>query len=72
MHLSRKENMIQVGDKVKTGVYILNEWKPMYVGIVVDQSIDKTISQVDVMSLHGGAPWVHTERTDHLRKVKDA
>lgn len=63
--------MIELGDKVKTGVYVLDEWKPMYTGIVVDQSFDRTISQVDVMSLHGGAPWIHAERTDHLRKIED-
>jgi hypothetical protein len=63
--------MVQIGDKVKTGVYVLGEWMPMYIGIVVDQSIDQTISKVDVMSLHGGAPWIHAERTDHLHKIED-
>ena len=64
--------MIQIGDKVKTGVYVLNKWAPLYTGIVVDQSIDRSVSDVDVMSLHGGAPWIHKERTDHLRKVENA
>ena len=64
--------MIQIGDKVKTGVYVLNKWVPMYTGVVVDQSIDGSISNVDVMRLHGGAPWIHKERTDHLCKVEDA
>ena len=62
---------MQIGDKVKTGVYVLNEWKPMHTGIVVEQSSDRTLSEVDIMSLHGGAPWIHTERTDHLRKIGD-
>ena len=58
---------IKVGDRVRTGVYVCGEWKPTELGIVVDQSNDRTLSWVDTMSLHGGAAWVHLERTDHLR-----
>ena len=31
-NLKKKKIMVQIGDKVKTGVYVLNEWKPMYIG----------------------------------------
>lgn len=58
---------IRVGDRVRTGVYICGEWKPAFLGIVVDQSFDGTISSVDVMSLHGGRPRIHLETTSHLR-----
>jgi hypothetical protein len=60
---------IKVGDKVQCGVYVLNEWRPMHSGFVVSQSSDGSISGVDIMSHHGGAPWVHQEQTSHLRKV---
>lgn len=62
-------NEIKVGDKVRVGVYVLNEWRPMGTGIVVSQSSDKSVSGVDMMSLHGGAPWVRQEVTSHLRHV---
>ena len=60
---------IKIGDKVCTGVYVLNEWRPMQTGIVVAQSFDGSTSDVDVMSLHGGRPWVLKEATSHLRKA---
>jgi hypothetical protein len=63
---------ITVGDKVETAVFIGMERKPMSIGIVVSQSADKSLSDVDIMSLHGGAPWVVTEATIHLRKVNTA
>ena len=47
-------NEIKVGDKVRVGV---------------SQSVDKSVSGVDMMSLHGGAPWVRQEVTSHLRHV---
>lgn len=59
---------IKVGDRVRTGVYVCGEWKPMSVGIVTGISNDGTLASVDVMSLHGGRPWVRTEQVGHLRK----
>lgn len=58
---------IKVGDRVRTGVYVCNEWKPMHLGIVTSQSNDGTLSNVDIMSLYGGAPRIHLEQTSHLR-----
>lgn len=60
---------IKIGDTVRTGVYVCGEWQPMSKGVVVSQSMDGSISHVDIMSLHGGRPWIQPERTDHLRKV---
>ena len=60
---------IKIGDKVQTGVFIMDDFIEMYSGIVVGQSPDGTISDVDVMSLHGGAPWIKKEQTTHLRKM---
>jgi hypothetical protein len=58
---------IKVGDKVRTGVYVMGEWKPMASGFVVAQSCDGSVSDVDIGSLHGAAPWIHKEVTSHLR-----
>lgn len=66
------EQEIKVGDMVKTGVYVLGEWRGCYTGRVVQQSSDGSTSQVDVMSHHGGWPWIHFEVTSHLRKLEHA
>lgn len=60
---------IRIGDKVRCGVYVGGEWRPSEMGIVVTQSFDRSVSGVDVMSLHGGRPWVRQEQTSHLRKI---
>ena len=62
------DNEIKVGDRVRTGVYVLGDWVPMSPGIVTELSADKSLALVDVMSLHGGAPWIRHEQTSHLRK----
>ena len=62
---------IRVGDKVQTGVYVMNEWRGCATGFVVAQSFDGTVCDVDIMSHRGGAPWITKERTDHLRLVID-
>ena len=59
---------IKIGDKVRTGVYVCNEWKPMWLGIVVGISNDGTLASVDTGSMHGCAPIVRTEQISHLRK----
>jgi len=58
---------IAIGDRVRTGVYVIGEWRPMWLGIVVDQSEDGTISKVDTGSMHGCAPRLCWEQTSHLR-----
>lgn len=60
---------IKIGDKVETGVFVLGEWKPLYAGIVIDQSTEGSLSKVDIMSLHGGAPWIILKETSNLRKL---
>ena len=64
-----EDGRIKPGDMVRCGVYVNGEWKPMQSGRVVSQSSDGTISDVDIMSHHGGRAWVLPERTDHLRKM---
>jgi|JI9StandDraft_1071089.scaffolds.fasta_scaffold14540_2 hypothetical protein len=61
---------IKVGDMVRCGVYVLGEWNPMQSGRVVSQSSHGATSYVDIMSHHGGAPWVLPEVTAHLRKIE--
>jgi hypothetical protein len=63
---------IKVGDMVRTGVYVLGEWRSSYSGRVVRLSADGTTAEVDVMSHHGGRPWIHFEATSHLRKMEHA
>ena len=64
-----EDERIKVGDMVRCGVYVCGEWKPSSSGRVVSQSADGSVSNVDIMSHHGGRPWVLPERTDHLRKL---
>ena len=61
---------IKVGDMVRTGVYVCGEWRACNSGQVVAQSQDGTVSQVDIGSPHGCAPWTYTEATSHLRKIE--
>jgi hypothetical protein len=56
---------IRVGSRVRCGVYVLGEWVPMHVGIVTRDHGDGSYD-VDRMSLHGGAAWVHRERNVRL------
>lgn len=67
-----EDNEIKVGDMVRTGVYVLGEWRPSYLGRVVRMSGDGSVSEVDVMGHHGGAPWIRLEQTSHLRKMENA
>ena len=60
---------VRIGDKVRTGVYVNGEWCQMQTGMVVAQSFDGSVSDVDIMSLHGGRPWVVKESTAQLRKI---
>ncbi len=58
---------INIGDKVEYGIHVLGKWVPSGIGIVISQTSDGSVSGVDRMSLHGGAPWVVQEATNHLR-----
>ncbi len=61
--------MISIGDKVETAVFVGRERIPVNTGIVVNQSFDKSLSDVNIMSLYGGTPWVVTGVTCHLIKI---
>lgn len=61
------ELRIKEGDRVRTGVYVCGEWRPMSAGIVTGISNDGTLATVDKGSLHGCAPIIHTEQVSHLR-----
>ncbi len=54
----------KIGDKVWTGVFVNNEWQRMAGGVVV--GMIKGCYEVDVMSHHGGAPWIRLEDENHL------
>jgi hypothetical protein len=60
---------IKIGDLVETAVYVLNKRIPMSKGIVV--AIHPGYCEVDIMSLHGGAPWIIQETTFNLRVILD-
>jgi hypothetical protein len=62
-----EQRSIKVGDKVRTGVYVIGEWRPIGCGVVVSQSDDGSVSVVDKMALFGGAPWCVQEATSNLR-----
>lgn len=46
----------KVGDKVYTTVSVGGETRPMAAGIITE--IRSGYYMVDIMSLHGGAPWI--------------
>lgn len=47
---------MKIGQRVWTGVYVLGKWQRMALGVIV--AIHSGYYDVDVMSLHGGAPWI--------------
>ena len=58
--------MYSVGQKVWTGVWVYNEWHRMALGIIV--AVHSGYYDVDIMSLHGGAPWI--TQHDYVELVK--
>ena len=54
-----------VGQLVMTGVYIGCEWHAMAVGRIV--AVHSGYCDVDVRSLHGGAPWIVQKTNTELR-----
>ena len=59
---------VKVGDMVETCVFVLGERIPMAHGRVV--AIHGGYCDVDVMSHHGGRPWIRQEMTHNLRIVE--
>ena len=59
---------IKVGEKVRTGVYVCGECKPMWLGMVTGLSSDGAVASVDIGSMHGCAPNMRLEQTGHLRR----
>ena len=57
---------MKIGDRVTTGVYVCGEYIPMSEGIITRRINDELV-EVDIMSLHGGRPWLRTEQESHLR-----
>ncbi len=57
---------MNVGDKVRTGVYVCGEWKGMQIGIITRRINDQLV-EVDIGTLHGCAPWTRIEQESHLR-----
>lgn len=60
---------IKIGDKVQAAVFVGNKRIPTHTGIVVNKNKDGSICDVDIMGLHGGAPWIKKEATHHLRGI---
>ena len=59
---------MKIGDVVRTGVYVCGEFKPMWLGRIVNISNDGTLALVDKGTMHGCAPIKHWEQISHLRK----
>jgi hypothetical protein len=61
-----ENEMMKVGDKVRTGVYVLGRFQPMSLGIIT-RRIDDQLVEVDVGVVHGCASWKRIEQESHLR-----
>ena len=60
-------NGIYPGAVVQTGVYVCNEWRPMWTGKVLSVSVDGSTAVVDRGSMFGCRPIVETHETRYLR-----
>lgn len=60
------EDEITIGSHVWTGVHVCGKWQRMAQGIVTEWC--NGYWKVDVMSLHGGAPWITNHV--HLEKIR--
>lgn len=54
---------IQIGDMVRLGVFVCNEWRPMSLGKVV--AVRDGYIEADVMGIHGGEPWIQMCQHGH-------
>lgn len=52
--------MFKIGDKVYTTVFSLGKQQKMSLGIIV--AVHSGYYDVDIMSIHGGAPWIVKEQ----------
>ncbi len=59
---------MNVGDKVETAVFVCGKRVPMWQGIIV--RVHSGYCDVDIGSLHGAAPWIVSENTSHLLKLR--
>lgn len=66
--MSRDAGGSLVGKRVERCVYVLGERIAMGHGIVTRQ-VNSGVVEVDIMSLHGGAPWLVLEQESHLQVV---
>ena len=57
--------MFKVGDRVRNGVYVCGEYRPMEDGVVT--RVCSGYCEVDVMSHRGGAPWIKLISWGELR-----
>lgn len=60
---------IRLGDMVQTAVFVGAERVPMATGRVV--AIRNGSCDIDIMSHHGGAPWIVSKPTHSLEKVTE-
>lgn len=61
--------MMKPGQKVQCGVYVCGEYRPTYIGVVT--RVCSGYCEVDIMGLHGGAPWVIKKTNSELRVTND-
>lgn len=57
---------LTVGRRVRSGVWVGGTWQPMALGIIV--AVHSGYCDVDIMGLHGGAPWVVQYTNTSLRE----
>jgi hypothetical protein len=62
------DNQSLIGKRVERCVYVLGERVAMGHGIVT-RHVSGEVVEVDIMSLHGGAPWLVLEQVSHLQVV---
>jgi hypothetical protein len=63
--LHEDDMRLTVGRKVRSGVWVGGTWQPMALGIIV--AVHSGYCDVDIMGLHGGAPWVVQYTNTSLR-----
>lgn len=58
---------VKVGDRVRCGVYVCNEFQPTYEGKVV--SLESGYARVDICPW--GAPWIVSYNYSELRPLEE-
>ena len=59
----------RVGDRVRTGVYVGDEYRPLSDGIVT--AVHSGYCAVDVMGFRGGAVWTQLYANNELRFLEE-